>query len=914
MGDITPTYLRCEYLIDPLGIDVLKPRLSWVLESNLRNQTQSGYQILVASNLDLINADKGDLWDTGKVNSDQTNQIEYDGTPLKSKMFCFWKVRAWDKKDQPSDWSSTAFWSMGFLNQSDWKAKWIGSPTKRNLFIKKILPKIRRDPSPLLRKKFSIDGKIKRAMVYISALGHYELYINGIKIGNHILAPEWTDYHKRVQYQTFEVTDTLQEGDNVISTMLADGWYRGYTGPTGYFNDVYGVNRRLILQLSIEKSDESIEEIVSDGSWKIFKDGPIRKSDHFKGEIYDARKEQDGWNQVDYDDSTWKKVTVDDTVKANLVTQMNQPIKIIKKIKPVAVMEPKRGKFIYNLGQNIAGFCKIKLSGKVCNINAKIKLRHGEMLDSKGRLYTKNLRGASPIDIFITKDNEEREYYPRFTYHGFQYVEVSGLKSGIMPDLDMITGYAIASSSPLVGLFECSHPKVNKLWSNILWTQWDNLISVPTDCPQRDERCGWMGDAQVFSQTSMYNLDMAAFYTKWIQDIRDAQTKEGAYPDIVPYTLKFLGGFIAYVHLVNSPAWADCGVILPWIMYLNYGDIRILESHYESAKRFIDFVHSKNPTLIWVNEVSLNYGDWLNGDTFRTQNVDYPEKGAEMPKDAFATAYFAYSTGLLSKMAKILKLEDDSKFYDLLSKKIINNFNQKFVSQDGKIKGDTQAGYALALQFDLLPEGLQRQAFVNLLKALEKYDGRISTGFCSTLPLMLQLTRWGRNDIAYSLLLSHRFPSWFYMIDQGATTMWERWDGYVKGRGFQSKWMNSFCHYSIGAVGEWIYKVILGINLDEKQPGFKHVIIKPQPEGDITWAKGYHDSIYGRISIDWKLANDFFQLKVNIPSNTSATIYLAALSLDDIEGTIDIRNKKFEKNLAILEVGSGIYHFKSKIK
>ncbi|MHA1784899.1 MAG: family 78 glycoside hydrolase catalytic domain, partial [Candidatus Helarchaeota archaeon] len=555
MANIFPTHLRCEYLIDPLGIDAEKPRLSWVLESKQRNQNQTGYHILVSSKMKLLNADEGDLWDSGKVDSDQTNQIEYDGVPLKSKMFCFWKVRVWDDKNQASEWSVAAKWSMGLLKPSDWKAKWIGEPARRDLWIKKILPKLREDPCPLLRKSFSVKSSFKRAIVHVSALGHYELYLNETKVGENILSPEWTDYDVRVQYQTYDVTALLKEGKNVIGAILADGWYKGYLGPTGYINDVYGVNRRFILQLSIEKSNGTTEEIISDEAWRIWRDGPIRKSDHFMGEIYDVRKEQLRWNEPDFDDLNWEFVTVDNTVKTKLVSQMNEPIKIIKEIKPISISEPKPGKFIFNLGQNIAGFCKIKLNDSICDDGARIQLRHGEMLDMNGCLYTKNLRTAKATDVYIYHGNEEREFCPHFTYHGFQYVELTGLKPGIKPDLAMLTGCAIASSVPLTGSFECSNQMLNQLWKNILWTQWDNLISVPTDCPQRDERMGWMGDAQVFSQTSMFNMDMAAFYTKWIRDIRDGQTESGAYPDIIPYSFKFARKlkFIKYLNIVNSP-------------------------------------------------------------------------------------------------------------------------------------------------------------------------------------------------------------------------------------------------------------------------------------------------------------------------------------------------------------------------
>jgi alpha-L-rhamnosidase len=917
MGNLKLNKLRCEYLINPLGIDIVNPRLSWILESDERNQKQMAYQILVASTDALLQQDAGDLWDTGKIESDQSNQIAYQGKPLKSCMFCYWKVRVWDKDDSPSAWSEPVSWSMGLLEPKDWKAQWIGAPQKRFAWFWRQFPK-KKIPSPLLRKSFSVNTQIKRALVYVTALGEYQLYINGKRVGERFLAPEWTDYDVRVQYQTYDITEFLQNGDNVIGVVLADGWYAGHIGLTFLYNhSVYGINRSLLLQLVLESVEGNTQEIVTDATWKLFENGPIRQADHFKGETHDIRQEQVGWNTPGFDDTHWTPVTVDNTIKRKLVAQMNEPIRNVKEVKPIAVTEPKPGLLVFNLGQNIAGWCKVRLNGAICEPNATISLRHAEMLKDDGTLYTTNLKTAWARDKYILKGVEDREYHPCFTYHGFQYTSVKGLKPGIKPPLDMIIGCAIASDAPLVGEFECSDATLNKLWSNILWTQRDNMISVPTDCPQRDERLGWMADAQVFCQTSIFNMDMAAFYTKWVTDIRDAQMANGKFPDIAPNTRK-RGKILGPMN--GAPAWTDAGVIVPWCVYLNYGDKRILEQHYASAKKLIEFVHKKNPNLLWKKGWGqIFYNDWLNGDTIRKVK-DYPNKGGTIPKDVFATAYFAHSTELVSKMAEVLGLTEESKSYADLAKGIKAKFTEAFVTEDGTIKGDTQAGYALALFFNLLPDELRPQAISHLVKGLEKYDWRISTGFCSTLPMMLELTKAGYNRIAYQLLLSQRFPSWFYMINQGATTMWERWDGYVKGRGFQNWLMNSFNHYSIGAVGEWIYKVILGINLDENQPGYKHILIKPQPGGTITWAKGHYNSIYGKIEVSWKLEGDKFNLEVTIPPNTTATIHIPAEnpaniteSGQPIQDSDELQFLSFDQFSASYTLTSGTYQFQSKM-
>ena len=914
---IKPENLRCEYLVNPLGIDILKPRLSWILGSNERAQNQTAYHILVASSKELLNKNQGDLWDTGKVVSDQSIHNVYDGTVLKSQMFCYWKVRVWDKENDPSNWSEPAMWSMGLLESDDWKGKWIGAPSKRKLWIKKYLPR-KYYPSPLLRKSFSLKGEIKRAVIYTTVLGEYELYLNGKRVGDHIFAPEWTDYNKRVQYQTYDVTDLLKEDENILGAILGDGWYMGNLGPGMPFfrkHSFWGVNRRLLLQLVIELSDGSLQEVVTDQDWKILLDGPIQKADHFIGEVYDVKKEQPGWEKPGYDDSHWLPVTVDDSVDVNLVAQMNEPIKIVKEINPIGITEPKPGVFIFNLGQNIAGWCRIRLGGSTCDPDATITLRHGEWLKANGKLYTKNLRRAKATDIYILAGTEEREFHPHFTYHGFQYVELKGLKSGVKPDLDMLIGSVIASDAPLAGAFESSDPTLNKLWSNILWTQRDNMISVPTDCPQRNERMGWMGDVTAFNQTSIFNMNMAAFYTKWIKDMRDAQPKNGRYPDIVPYPMTKWEP----IRLKGAPAWTDCGVILPWNVYLNYNDKRLIKQHYQSAKKLVDFIHSRNPDLIRVKAVGFkiaNFGDWLNGNTIRVEG--YPRKGASIPKDAFGTAFFARVTEILSKMAGVIGLTEESTHYADLAQRIKDRFTEEFVSEDGTIKGDAQACYALALHFDLLPEEIRPKAVINLLKAIKKYDGRISTGFLSTLPLMLELTRAGQNETAYSLLLSRRFPSWFFIIDQGATTIWERWDSYYPERGFQSTFMTSFNHFAFGSVGEWIYKAILGINLDENQPGYKHIIIKPQPGGTLTWAKGHYNSIHGKIEVNWKLEDKNFNLEVTIPVNTTATVHIPATNQDEItesgkviEESDEIQFIDFKNNIARYKIASGKYQFKS---
>nr|MQY79590.1 Bacterial alpha-L-rhamnosidase [Bacteroidota bacterium] len=541
-SDVQITQLRCEYLDSPLGIDEVNPRLSWIIESVEGGQKQTAYQVMVASTLEKLNSKNPDLWDSGKVKSNQSIQIEYKGKPLSSGMDCYWKVKIWDKKGMSSAWSDPALWSMGLLEKTDWKAKWIGAdPNKISEEVKKDLSSSEQHikieqrgdppipPSPLLKKSFTIKKQIKKATVYATALGLYELRINGKKVGDYVLAPEWTDYNKRVQYQTFDVTGFLNQGENVIGATLADGWYMGFFAQWGSKTPSRGENygsldRKLLVQLEIVTTDDQTDTVITDETWQIWNDGPVRSADMFLGEVYDTRKEIMGWDMPEFDDSKWENASEFPATEAELVAQMNEPIRIVKELKPIAVTEPETGTYIFDMGQNMVGWCRLMVNEPEVT---KIRLRHGEMLTMDGGIYVENLRMAKQEDIFLTNGKGENTFEPRFTYHGFRYVEVTGLSK--KPTPEMLTGMVVASNADLTGKFECSNSNLNQIWKNTLWSQRGNMHSTPTDCPQRDERMGWMGDAQVFSQTAIFNMNMAAFFSKWIQDIRDAQQQDGRY-------------------------------------------------------------------------------------------------------------------------------------------------------------------------------------------------------------------------------------------------------------------------------------------------------------------------------------------------------------------------------------------------
>ena len=901
---LTAENLKCEYRINPSGIDVLIPRLSWTLSSNILGDKQSSYRILVASSPDLLQKDIGDLWDSKTVTSDQTVLISYKGRSLLSRMKVWWKVQVWDKNGKPSSWSPLAMWSMGLLEERNWEAVWIAdSNTVQNADSTK---KEKAEPTgslpgTFLRKTFSVSATIRKATAYVTALGLYEFRLNGKKVGEQLLAPEWTSYDKRASYQTYDVTDLIHQGENVAGAILGEGWYAGQLMIYGRF--AYGHYPRFLAQIELELADGTHQVLVTDETWKSTTNGPIVASSIYQGEHYDARLEQLDWEMPCFNDSLWSPAKTINLDSRKLVWLRNEPIKVEKEIHPVSISEPSDGVYIFDFGQNMVGWCKISgdgISGQA------IRIRYGEAVNEDGTLYSANLRGAQQTDSYTPRNTGSFEFEPQFTYHGFQYVEITGLAKP--PTENSLTGRVFHSSSPFVSHFECSDSSLNKLMKNILWTQRANLMSSPNDCPQRDERFGWMGDIQAFAQTGVFNMDLGAFFTKFIQDTRDDQADDGRFPDFAPHAgdqnLNFSG----------TPAWGDAGVFIPWLCYVNYGDTQMLESQFRAAIRWIEYIYRNNPDLIWRNGRNKDYNDWLNGD--RILYEGWPKTGGEVPRDVFATAFFARSTQIVAKMAKAINRPIEAQYYSQLADKIREAFNKNFVQPDGQITGNTQAGYALALQFDLLPEELKTKAIVYLVENIKnKYNGHLSTGIHTTHRAMLQLSNMGYNDLAWKLILERTFPSWRYMIDNGASTIWERWDGYVKDRGFQSPGMNSLNHWALGSLGEWMWRNIIGLNPDETQPGWKHFVIAPNPGGGLTWAKGNYQSIRGLISNCWKIENDKLFMEVNVPPNTNATIRIPTTNANYITKNEQIVIPDSVKdNYAEFKVESGIYNFVSEYK
>jgi len=896
-GNLNPEYLRCEYLVNPLGIDVVRPRLSWIVKSSAHCQKQSAYQIIVSSSLEKLNKNQGDIRDTKKVSGDNTICHIYNGKPLQSGKQYFWKIKVWDNNNIPSEWSEPAVWSMGLLSPDDWESQWISrkkleqKPKKKGLFL---------PAAAYFRKEFSITKSVKRAVVYASALGFYELHINGNRVGKDYFTPGWTDYKKRVYYNTYDITGLLVQKSNVIGAVLADGWFSGYVGG-GHKRNHYGKDKYLLAQIVVEYTNGTTEIIKTDNSWKT-STGPLLEADLLMGEIYDARLEQKGWDKPGFNQLKWQNAEVNGDVINGISEDADKNISIkpvvqsypantvqmYQEIKPVKISEPKKGIFVYDMGMNFVGMVRLKVKGKPGD---KIVLRFAERLNPDGTIYTENLRGARATDSYICMGNDVEIWQPRFTYHGFQYVELTGYPG--KPDEDSITGIEITSANPVVGSFECDNIMINQLYKNICQSQRANFIDVPTDCPQRDERLGWLGDAQIYICAACMNSDVQKFFAKWLQDLTDSQKENGQFPCVAPRMTFDLDG---------GPAWSDAGVICPWVIYEVYGDTRLLERQYPSMKRFLEYCEESCVPGTLPPEKYHCFGDWLNIND-------------DTPKDVIFMVYFACSTKIMEKAARVLNKDNDEKKYNILFEKIKKSFNKNFVEKNGKIKGDSQTAYAIAIVYDLLNKEKQKLAGQHLINKIKSRKWHLSTGFVGTKDLMPALAKIGRNDVAYRLLNNTTFPSWGFTIKNGAKSIWERWDGWTPSNGFQNSSMNSFSHYSFGAVGQWMFENIGGIQADS--PDFKKILIAPEPGGGLTSAKVSYNSIRGKIISDWKIINEEMVLNVTIPANTTAKLFLPTDNIKkirhsgkSINQTEEIKYIGIENGKAALEIGSGEYVFR----
>jgi len=1034
-----PVHLRCEYRQNPLGVDASPPHLSWQSDNSERNWKQSAYQVLVSSSADNLRSGHGDVWDSGKVNSDESVGIAYKGRQLESRRRYFWKVRVWDSAGNASESVEDAWWEMGLLRPEDWSAKWITwknledeadrqdvrwiwvkgqdalaavpktsvkfrvkvkvSETPRAALlllavrgdytanvngrqvgkkhewgtfdcrdigdelkvgeniveIKVTAPNLPQwgpnanakttkaglaalikiteangsieriptgekweaapenesawqpanvvanlsdqrlgDPGPMpqpavsFRRNFDASKTVARARLYVTALGSYRVFLNGNRVSSDLLTPDFTDYRKRVLYQTYDVTEFVNSGKNAISALLGDGWYGSALTWVGMH--FFAPPNRLRVQLELDYSDGGHDTITTDESWKASA-SPILQSQVYGGETYDARREQTGWQLPAFDDSSWTQVSIAGSPAVALTSQPAEPVHVIDTLAPKSVNPLPSGAYVFDMGQNMVGWVTLKVKGPS---GTKIRLRFAEIRNTDGTIYTENLRNADATDTYITKGGGEETFAPHFTFHGFRYVELSGFPG--KPTLTTIQGNVLSSvSAEPSAKLTTSSDLVNHMWEIGLWGQRGNYLSIPTDCPQRDERLGWMGDAGVFWRTGSYNFDVAAFSQKFIQDVVDAQTSQGAFTNVSPNTLPFGGGGTEGTSawnegMVGAPGWGDAGVIVPWTTWIQYADKSVIEKNWDAMQRWLEFIQSRNPDFIRKNGVGPNFADWLAPDP----NTN---------KDLLATAYWALIADQMSQMAHAIGKESDAKRYQEVVQSIRAAFQKAYIKDDGTVGTGNQTSYVVALYTKMAPDTLEPALVDKLVKDIEARNWHLSTGFLGTPFLLFTLANHGHADVAYRLLLNETYPSWGYMLSKGATTWWERWNGDTGDPA-----MNSYNHYAFGSVIAWVYRYSAGIDTSLSYPGFKEIIVHPHLDSRMSAARAEYESVYGKIVSDWKGTPDGpFSIHLAIPANTSAKVFVPSRPGSRVTESGKPIESKTEGGAAVVQLGSGTY-------
>lgn len=1056
--------LKCEYRVDPAGIDVVRPRLFWQLYSSRRGERQSAYRILVASDRNRVEREQANLWDSGRVPSDKTVQVEYGGVPLRSRQECFWKVMVWDKAGKPSSWSETARWTMGLLHADEWQAKWIGDevladPANRPLtpihcyrsqlendphvekwitidlgatqhidavdiiparpeelhsdyrtvmyplrfrveaaseqsfsgarivvdradedfvapriphcrfafapiearYIKLTITKLANwagreygvalgglgvydgqtcishaarilcsdsiessdysqsylknsksavelSPDskavtvefpgvpvsqtvsrvPMLRREFILTEPIRRARLFVTARGFYEFYINGTRIGDQELAPGYTDYAKRIEYQAYDVTSHLKQGANAIGSLLGYGWYAGHMN-LHRLRCIDGFFPLLLAQLEIDFANGTRITIVTDEKWKTSLSGPILWSDLLDGEGCDFRRDASGWSEPDFNDSDWKAAYSEPRDETLLVWPRCQPVRAVQTIPPISITEVKPNVFVYDFGQEISGYCQLKIRSSATG--AVIKLRHAEKISPDGMIDVSSLWGVAAEENYILDGKSDRVLEPHFTYHGFRYIEVTGLAEPLAKDA--LSAIWLHSDLAAAGDFSCSNDLFNRMMDVARRTQHDLLFDVPAGCAGRSERFAWLGDIRPCVQTAIFNMDAAGFFTKYTIDIRDEQTADGRFCDITPHdSLRDTD------RSAGSPGWADAGVSLPWQVHVNYGDRRILEQHYPSAKRWLEFVHRNNPGFLWVNARGNDWGDWLSAGTPAT------------PKELGATAFFAHSADLVSKMAARLGDHADAVRYRVLFEQIKRAFVEAYVGSDGRISNNAQGCYALALHFNLLDDPLRAKSLQRLIEAIQLSDYHPTTGFWSSTELLLALSGHGAHSEASRMMSTRTMPSWGFMAENG-TTFWESFDAINRNQ--------SLCHWTHSGVAEWLWRHVAGLEPDLDNPGYRSMTIRPRPTREVNSCKASYLSVQGPIEIEWAMHGRQFSLDLTVPVGSRARVIFPSVDADSVkEGDTSAKIASGVQFLAmndgcpVFQVESGKYRFTSQ--
>ena len=877
--------LTAEYRPQLLGTDATHPRISWRLVSNRRHVLQTAYQIQV-----FIEDTESPLWDSGRVASDASVLIPYEGPPLSSRTRYTYQVRAWNQYGEETAWSEPAWWETALLSEQEWSASWI-TPAAEAI-----------DPDAeaafLLRRAFETEPRdIESARIYATAAGVYSLYLNGVKVGDEAFAPGWTSYTHRLQYQTYDVTALVREGANALGAMVANGWYKGRLGWENKSKH-YGDRRALLVQLHIRYRDGGESIVSTDGTWRAAT-GPILLSEWYDGETYDARREWPGWSEPDFDDADWGAVERQELPYSHLVAQENEPVRVTQTLQPIAVLRTPEGDTVLDIGQNMVG--RLRLSVEA-GAGTEICLTHAEVLDREGNFYRDNIRTAQQQVRYIAKGEGVETYAPHFSFQGFRYVKVEGM-SGPEEELLLAAfiGEVMHSDMQRTGDFECSDERVNQLQRNIVWGQRGNFLDVPTDCPQRDERLGWTGDAQVFAETALFNYNAAPFFAKWLRDLKADQLPDGSVPFVVPNILQ---GY-------NAAAWSDAATVVPWAVYTVFGDRRVLEEQYASMKGWVDYIRSQGEREeVW--NTGFHFGDWLALDA---------KEGSYMgatPNHMVTAAYYALSTRIVRDTAQLLGHEEDARLYGALAERIAAAYRAEFITPNGRVAAQTQTAHILALVFELVEPGDRERIARDLNTMIVDNGYHLTTGFVGTPFLCFALSDNGYHETAVKLLLQDTYPSWLYSVSKGATTIWEHWDGIKPDGSFWSADMNSFNHYAYGAIGNWLYRRVAGLAPDAERPGYRHLHIAPDYTGGrLSHARVAYESMYGTIETRWAFHGDTLELRATIPANTTASVLLRGAEVEQVrcgeaelaetEGILAVRQ---EADGVHFVAGSGTYSFR----
>jgi alpha-L-rhamnosidase len=851
--------LMCEFQENPIGIDRAQPLFQWKMLDERRGARQTAYQLIVSAtprNADRVQAD---VWDSGKVESDQSVHVQYEGPALETGKIYHWRVRVWDMDGKATPWSATASWEMGLLNSSDWQAAWVARSADNP------------GRSAQMRKEFVLENKpVKKARVYVTGLGNYVLYLNGERVGNDLLTPGWTHYPVRLEYQVYDVKDLLNR-ENAAGAILGNMWWSSGLGWQGGHKYSEGP-LQFLMQLQVEYEDGFTQMVVTDDSWK-WSDSPIWDDHIYDGEKYDANLEQPGWNSPGFDDASW--AAVEPASYEGMLTGPNAPaLRHHEDMEPVELNEPVPGEYVYDLGQNMVGWAKIRINAEK---DDTIVIRFAELLHDDGTVAQENLRSADAIDIVVS-NGEVLEWEPLFTYHGFRYVQISGLKE--KPGMNDLTGKVIYADQPLIGHFESSNELINNINRNVVWAQKGNFYPAPTDCPQRDERLGWMGDAQIFAPTANFNMHLDRYWSKWMFDITDGQDEEGWVYDVNPPIV---------VTGPSKPGWGDAVTVIPWLNYRFFGNKRMIEDSYEGMKAWVEYMrkNSDNDIYFWEQNGWYGYGDWIAVEA--------------SPGKPIGSAYYYYSAKLLSEMAEVIGKTGDASEYAELAQRIAEAFQNEYWDKETlSYPGGTQTANLLPLAFGITPPELEDQVVKNLVDNVREKNGHPTTGFLGTGYILPMLSKYNHHDLAYEMMNKTEYPSWGYMVKNGATTIWELWNSDTE----PPEGMNSRNHFALGCVGEWIWNTLAGININDEYPGFKRVLIRPQPSGDLEWVMAEYETNYGLLAVDWQLDNGVFTLNLTVPPNSDALVDLPGVNASSVirEGGIEVGQQNIE-GITVTEQG-----------